>query len=198
MDRAIQLIQESTTQIQETKPDIPSLTQAMAQGGDDAFREFFRLYFQRLLCYLLVVARGDEETAREALQLALVRVARHVKRFDSEPAFWAWLTVVARNALVDEQRKSWRYLTFLTRWFHREGQTEASPSTGDNQLSECLNTVIDSLSAEDRGLVEKKYFDGQSVRDIAQSLDISEKAVESRLTRIRARLKQLILQRLKT
>ena len=61
--------------------DVAALTRAMALGDEAAFRQFYDAYFDRLLRYLLVVTGGNEQAAREALQGALVRVARHVKPF---------------------------------------------------------------------------------------------------------------------
>ncbi|MEO7299756.1 MAG: sigma factor [Verrucomicrobiota bacterium] len=86
-------------------PDIPLLTAQMAKGDEAAYREFYELYFNRLLRYLLVLT-GNEETAREALQLTLLRVARHAKKFESEAALWSWLTVLARSSVIDESRKA--------------------------------------------------------------------------------------------
>ncbi len=37
-----------------------------------------------------MVANGREEAAREALQLTLMRVGRHIKKFDSEKTLWSW------------------------------------------------------------------------------------------------------------
>ena len=104
--------------------DIAALTRRMVQGDEAGYRMFYELYFHRLFRYLLVVTSGREEAAREALQLALLRVVRHIRKFDSEEAVWSWLTVLARSAVVDEQRKRGRYLSFLDRWFQRE-QVEA-------------------------------------------------------------------------
>src|SRR5271170_6716645 len=69
-------------------PDVLTLTARMLRGEEAAFHEFYKLYFNRLLRYLFVVTGGQEEIAREALQLTFVRVARHVRKFDSETAFW--------------------------------------------------------------------------------------------------------------
>jgi len=184
-------------EISDEAPSMAALTAGMARSDEAAFRTFFGLYFQRLLRYLLVMAHGDEELAREALQLTLVRVARHVRKFDTEEAFWSWLAVLAHSSLVDERRKSRRYLSFLTRWFEqKESPTPVVPQAED-QLADCLTATLSALPDEDRSLIARKYFEGESVREIATALDLSEKAVESRLTRIRARLKSLILERLK-
>lgn len=169
----------------------------MARGDESAFRTFFDLYFHRLLRYLLVMAHGDEDLAREALQLMLLRVARYVRKFDTEEAFWSWLAVLARSALVDEQRKASRYLSFLTRWFEQKHSSTQFDPPAEDRLAGCLTATLSALPEEDRDLITRKYFNGESVREIATALSFSEKAVESRLTRIRARLKNLILERLK-
>ena len=97
---------------------------------------FHELYFQRLLRYLLVVTGGREEAAREALQIALLRVVRHIRRFDREAVFWSWLTVLARSAVVDEERKRHRYLAFLDRFFRREQIEAATNVEADARLQD--------------------------------------------------------------
>ena len=49
-----------------------------------AYRAFYNAYFDRLSRYLLVVAAGNEDAMREALQGTLMRVVRHIKVFQSE------------------------------------------------------------------------------------------------------------------
>lgn len=183
----------------EKAPSIAPLTAAMARGEEDAFREFFRCYFHRLLRYLLVMANGNEDVAREALQLTLIRVARYVKPFETETAFWNWLAVLARSALVDEQRKSSRYLSFLTRWFEQRPSNDSliPERNVERRLEDCLTENICNLDEQDQQLLTRKYMNGESVREIAGAMSISEKALESRLSRLRFRLKNLILERLK-
>jgi DNA-directed RNA polymerase specialized sigma24 family protein len=97
-------------------PDVAALTRGMVRGDEEAYRRFYDAYFNRLFRYLLVVARGDEQAARDALQATFVRVVPHIKVFPSDAQFWRWLAVLARSALADERRKRWRYLSFLDRF----------------------------------------------------------------------------------
>lgn len=178
--------------------DIARLTGRMAAGDEAAYRQFYALYFNRLLRYLLVLTGGREEAARDALQLTLLRLARHVKRFHSEEVFWSWLTVLARSSVVDEERKRKRYLSLLERFFHRQQLTVSEANTDtEAHLIKSLEKSLAELPPEDRELLERKYFEGESVREIGGHTGATEKAVESRLTRIRRRLKATILQELK-
>ncbi len=167
----------------------------MANDNEVAFRTFYDAYFDRLLRYLLVVTGGNEETAREALQLALVRVVRHVKPFEAEEKFWSWLTVLARSALVDESRKRRRYFAFLERFTqHQETGPDAMDNgEADEQLRAMLEGKLTALPNDERQLVELKYLKHQSVREIAEGLQTSDKAVESKLSRVRRKLKDAVL-----
>lgn len=163
----------------------------MVAGDDDGYRVFFHAYFERLHRYLLVLNAGNDEEAKDALQETMRRVVRHVHRFDDEAALWSWLTVLARSACFDGKRKQKRYLAFLDR-FTRFAEKAYTPNCCDN-IDETLNECLSSLQAEDRRLIELKYFDHLSVRDISRQLGSSEKVVESRLSRIRLKLRQTIL-----
>lgn len=180
-------------------PDIPALTRAMAAGDETAYREFYDAYFDRLLRYLLVVTGGNEQAARESLQLALVRVVRHVKPFDAEEKFWGWLTVLARSALADEGRKQRRYFAFLERFTRHQETGPAAMNDGeaDAQLRALLADQLTALPADERQLVGQKYLLRQSVREIADAGQTTEKAVESRLSRVRRKLKDAVLAKLR-
>jgi RNA polymerase sigma-70 factor, ECF subfamily len=167
----------------------------MAGGDEMAWQMFYNAYFDRLWRYLLVVARGNEDAAREALQAALIRVTRHVKVFRDENTFWSWLTVVARTALADETKKQRRYFSFLDR-FTGQAEVELDGTTDphtDDQLKNLLERHVKLLPPDEQLLVEEKYFRRRAVREIADELQTTEKAVESKLSRVRKKLKDAML-----
>jgi RNA polymerase sigma-70 factor (ECF subfamily) len=182
-----------------TRPsDIGLLTGQMAKGDEGAYRRFYESYFNRLLRYLLVVTNGNEQAARDALQGTFLRVVRHVKRFESEETFWSWLTVLARSAVIDQQRKEKRYRGLLERFFQPAPPvSNGSQPDADAPILALLKANMGTLAPEERDLVERKYFENQSVREIAQALGSTEKAIDSRLVRIRRQLKEKILKGLR-
>jgi RNA polymerase sigma factor (sigma-70 family) len=196
-----QVITTAATAAAITGPrnEVAQLTSRLKAGEEAAWREFHDAYCHRLLRYLLVVTQGDEDPARNALQSAFIRAVRHVRRFDSEPALWSWLTVLALSAVRDDHRKRRRYLAFLERWFDwlSIAPPPATPRAPDLQLQELLSEALAALPEPDVWLIESKYFEEQSVREIAAQLGSTEKAVESRLSRLRGRLKDQILSRLR-
>jgi RNA polymerase sigma-70 factor (ECF subfamily) len=179
--------------------DVAALTRKLVAGDETAYRAFYDAYFDRLSRYLLVVTAGNEDTTREALQETFRRVVRHIRVFSDEAAFWSWLTVLARSARSDENRKRRRYLAFLDR-FTQHAAIERAATDNDRpgkDLEVLLEQNMDGLPAEERTLLEAKYYDHRSVREIAEQLQTTEKAIESRLARARQKLKQALLAELK-
>lgn len=167
-------------------PDIAGLTAGLVKGDDRAYQDFFAAYARRLLLYNLALCNGDEEAARELLQQAMIRVAKHARIFENESAFWSWLTVIARSCWIDEHRKRKRYTTFLD--FFRRHQPEAIELSDP---AEVFSDLLDTLSPGERELLEDKYVAGHSVRELAAARDTTEKAIESKLSRLREKLRSL-------
>lgn len=167
----------------------------MARQEEAAFVEFLDGYRDRLFRYLIVVTRGDEEVTQEAMQQTMLRVVRHIRRFDDEAVFWSWLTRLARSAVTDHTRKKGRYFAFLARFFSHQfvQKEESANATEDPSLLDRLEELLPNLSTEDADLVERKYYLGETSRAIAEQLGTTEKAIESRLVRVRLRLRQMLL-----
>jgi RNA polymerase sigma-70 factor (ECF subfamily) len=175
--------------------DIQRLTRLMVAGDETAYRNFFDAYYDRLSRYLLVVATGNEDAMREALQATLVRVVRHIRIFSEEASFWSWLKVLARSAFLDETRKRHRYFAFLDRFkLHANIENDlAQVEQTEQQLNRLLEQSIAGLSGAERELVRWKYDQRRSVRDIAAELETTEKSIESRLARIRQKIKNHVV-----
>jgi len=67
----------------------------------------------------------------------------------------------------------------------------------DEQLRALLARKLIALPDDERQLVEQKYILRQSVREIADGQQTTEKAVESKLSRVRRKLKDAVLAELK-
>ena len=169
------------------------ITSAAAAGDEAAFRELFMLYHGRVYRYALVITSGDEARAREAAQEVFLRFHRHLQPFLSDERLWAWLTLVARNFLIDSSRSCARQLQ-LKDGFERHALTETS-SDPDSPLLLKLRTCFNALANDERQLIEYFYSDQKSIRQISEVTGRTYKAVESKLTRVRAKLRQDLLRK---
>jgi RNA polymerase sigma factor (sigma-70 family) len=167
------------------------LTAGLARGDDACWGQFHREYGPAIFRQLLAATRGDHDLATEALQQTYLRVARHARPVDSAPMFAGWLRVVARTALSDCRRRRQSFWSLLQRR-HADptdlGNSEAT--AGEDRLQAALDEALARLDADDRALLEAKYLNGLEVRRIAEDLALTPKAVESRLTRARAALRE--------
>jgi RNA polymerase sigma-70 factor (ECF subfamily) len=108
--------------------------------------------------------------------------------------FAAWLTQVARHKIADSRRRG------AGQWLHAKPLSELdlvadARSAGDPaalEQSEVVAAVMMRLDDQERLILEWKYLEGRSVRQISQSLGRSEKAVESLLFRARRSFQTLL------
>ena len=192
----LQTVEKQDTPI-SSELAIPELTRLLARGDEGAFREFHSRYFDRLHRFLLVVARGNEDEAGEAVQQTMLRVAKYAREFESDDEFWSWLKAVARSAARDSGRKRGRYEALLRRFAIFALPDRADNGPGADLLADLLEESMGELPEEDRKLITEKYLDGMRIRELAADAGLTEKAVETRLGRIRAELRNTVLEKLR-
>lgn len=169
------------------------LAAAVARGDEAAFREFYEHYHRRLFRFALVLGRGDETLAHDAVQSAFVTAAKKLRRAESEEHLWNWLARVTRQQLAKTWRQRQRDSTVIGVADLPECADGCQP---DSVLEESLDTALLALDADERQLIEWFYLDGRSHKEIAGRLLTTSKAVSSRLERTRARLRALITKNL--
>jgi RNA polymerase sigma factor (sigma-70 family) len=176
---------------------VDELTTRMASGDEEAFKVFHDLYCDRLFRYLIVLCRGDEESSRDLLQIACLKVVRSIRPFADEGALWNWLAAIARNSFLDAVRR-------LRRCPGLEPISESSHLTiiehqpdEERMLVTALNDALAQLPQEERGLIESFYFESGSYGSLALQHETSPKAIESRLARVRQKLRDTVLKYLR-
>ncbi len=173
--------------------DTLTLTQGMVRLDNSSYERFFALYYRRLWAYLAVLSDGQEEELEELIQQVFEKVVKRIREFEDEELFWAWLATIAKNCYRDSRRRKVRSSRFrdaiesLTPFLSGREQT-------DVQIDRMtLEQALSQLTENERYLVYNKYFAGETYRDLARELGISEKAVEQRLSRARTKLRNHLL-----
>jgi RNA polymerase sigma factor (sigma-70 family) len=173
---------------------IHSTTTRIQSGDEEAFTWFYEQYCDRLFRYLLVLSRGDEILSRELLQTTMLKVARAMRPFATESDLWRWLTAVARNTFIDARRKGARGPRLLPLMADEPRHLPIASNTDTEELwSTALEHALAGLDPDESALVEAVYFDGGSHRSLAAKQDTTPKAVESKLARVRQKLRASIL-----
>ncbi|MEM7393164.1 MAG: sigma-70 family RNA polymerase sigma factor [Verrucomicrobiota bacterium] len=177
--------------LNERSPFEGSRMESIRHGNEAAFNDFYRTYAERLYRYLFTLARGRDDLARDALQEAMLRVVRYARPLPDEAAVWNWLARIGRTALVDLLRKEGRGQE-RERQFLETVNADLGPSESAmaERLHVILSALLDDLPEEDRRLVEGVYFQGRSQANLARETGTTRKAIESRLARLRQRLRK--------
>jgi RNA polymerase sigma-70 factor, ECF subfamily len=125
---------------------------------------------------------GDAIRAEDVVQETLLRAWQHPEVVDdTERSARAWLFTVARNMIIDE-RRSPRFRNVVGS-IDDSGVPERSvPDEVDSALDRLLIAeALAQMTPEHRAVVERSYYKGWSVAQIATDLDIAEGTVKSRL-----------------
>ncbi len=170
------------------------LTESIAKGDERAFEEFYDRYYDRLYRYLIVIAPRHENLVMDALQDSMLRVLRYIKPFEEEQAFWGWLRRLARTALFDQLRRRNR-TDRVERQLVLVPPADAAPgeTNPEQRLLQAMHAALAQLPAPDRELVEAYYFEGLAQKELAEARDTTRKAIESKLARLRRKMKITML-----
>jgi RNA polymerase sigma-70 factor, ECF subfamily len=177
---------------------------AAAQGGDrDALDALLRRHHDRLwaLCRRIT---GNHADAEDALQDALIAIARGIRRYDGRAAFTTWSYRVATNACLDELRR--RRRRPVPAMPESVGVVPAVTPDADGVLtapaaSAAVEAVADRLDidaaladlpGEFRAAVVLRDLCDLDYAEIGQVLGIPPGTVRSRISRGRAHLAALL------
>jgi RNA polymerase sigma-70 factor (ECF subfamily) len=154
---------------------------------------------QPLYSFCLYRVGRDRHLCEEVVQETLLRALRELDHYEPDRAgnnIFPWLTGLARNEIHRVLAREKNAVSLETLWakmdkelFTIYSRLDAEPF-GDELLQreetrELVNITMSQLPSHYREALEAKYVNGKSVRDLAASWSLSEKAVESQLTRAR-------------
>jgi RNA polymerase sigma-70 factor (ECF subfamily) len=132
--------------------------------------------------------------AEDAAQEALLAAYRDIAKLKTPERFAGWLTAICRNIAIDMARAR-------AREKHAES-VDCGPVHGsschESDTIAAVREIILRLEPNVRDIVYLRYYSRMSYGRIAQMLDISEEAVNGRLRRARARIRQELQRRLTT
>jgi len=165
------------------------LVARVAAGDERALEEFISTYRRLILGVLRRQVSLSPEDADEVFQRFLIHVWENdfarLKSWRGTSSLSAYLATIARN---------------LGRDFRRSAALQIITEISDTPMPEdvskvdqvtALEAAISRLSLRDRELIRRRYYQGQSYREIAEALQITVNGVGVALLRAERRLKSL-------
>ena len=160
---------------------------------------------RRWLLSWFLAATGDPALAEDLVQDVFAEALKNAERFDPSRPFGAWLRGIARNLLLMNHRDSKRRLlsldpAVLGRLDEAAARTEAAHAMPDyaelrhSILRDCMKTLPD----RSRKVLDLKYADGRSSREIARTTGMQVGAIDMMLSRLRRALQDCVTRKLST
>jgi RNA polymerase sigma-70 factor (ECF subfamily) len=184
----------------DTKQSDADVIQQVLAGRTSMFELLMRRYNERVYRAARSIVR-DEQEAEDVMQQAYVNAFTHLRQFQGTAQFSTWLTRIAVNEALSRVRRQRRYEAFDEERSNVTPFRPARPSDNPErqafagELHSLLEAAIDDLPDGLREVFMLRDVEGLSTAEAAHALDISEDAVKTRLSRGRAALRRLLMER---
>ena len=173
------------------------LLRRAAAGEEPALEAFYQRHVDGLYAFVLYRVGRDATIAEDVVQDTFLDVLARPEAYDPRRgSMRAWLCTASRNVIrthlrahrrADELGRTWdRIDATLSQVFAALETTPLSDEVlAREDTRELVNMTIANLPDQYRHVLECKYIRGESLRDLAGDLSVSEDAAKSLLARAR-------------
>lgn len=171
---------------------------ALALGGRQAA---YRALMDRHRAAAFRLARhhcGNDDAALDVTQQSFIAAFAALARYDAARPFQHWLARIVINKAHDwaRRRKVRQFFSFALPLEEARGVHEDTPDaeqqTSDREELARTMTAIAELPSRLKEVLVLRTIEGLSQSEVAGVLGVSEKAVETRLYRARAKLTEIL------
>lgn len=170
-----------------------SLIARAREGDKNAQGKLVQLWYKRIYNFSYKFF-FDHDLAMEVSQKTFISMHKNIARLQEVTRFKSWLYTITVNYCREEARKK-KTNRALSLDNMRPGESEESYQWEEShhrrenperqlrhsELSDILQKCLMELSAEQREVVIMKEYEGLKFREIAETLNISENTVKSRM-----------------
>jgi len=172
----------------------------MRRGDPQAFNEFFDTFAPRLSSFAVRRSSLDPVAIEDVVQMTMINAMRNLGSYRGSAALFTWLCKICRNQLADVRRTAARRpatQSFDELATERPLATVVELTEFRDPLDECesdsargaVRRVINTLPPHYARILELRFGDELSGREIAATLQLTENAAESLLSRARQAFK---------
>ncbi len=136
----------------------------------------------------------NEAAAQDLRQEVLIKLFLKMNSYQNQAKFSTWLFSIIHNTSIDYLRKNKRSVENVLIEKLKDklvDLVEDEDEIPDVLSIQILEDLLEQLSPQDRTLLVMKYREEHQIKDIQQSLGLSESAIKMRLKRARERINKL-------
>jgi RNA polymerase sigma factor (sigma-70 family) len=167
--------------------DLDLLRQFARENSQDAFTEIVRRHVNLVYSAALRQVRSPQ-LAEEVAQSVFTDLARNAGKLNSETILTAWLYSVTRRTAIDVIRKESRRR--LREQIAVEMNDMNATANDWTQIEPLLDDAMAALDETDRSAILLRYFENKNLREVGESLKISDDAAQKRVSRAVERLRE--------
>jgi len=175
--------------------DDKKLAKQLLAGNERAFSRFFDENFARLYRFVMTRLADDPEASREVVQATLSRAVRKIHTYRAEAALFTWLCAIGRNEISDWLRRQRRYREHIVPVEDLpelqaavdsfRAPTDFGPERHFQRVEalRLIQVALDRLPVHYGNVLEWKYIEGYSVKEISDRLELGREATQSLIAR---------------
>jgi RNA polymerase sigma-70 factor (ECF subfamily) len=158
---------------------------AMAGGDQRAFDNLYGRYANALTAYFMRMMWRDREKAEDFVHDLFTKLIHRPELFDPSRSFKTWVYSVANNMCKNEYKKQEiRKNTsngLDSSYPVSDGTKNTMNDVHHSLFKEAFDEQLQELDGKHREVFELRHFEGLSMKEIADVLEINEGTVKSRL-----------------
>jgi RNA polymerase sigma factor (sigma-70 family) len=173
--------------------DLDLLQQFARENSQDAFTEIVRRHVNLVYSAAWRQVRSTQ-LAEEVAQSVFADLARDVGKLKPDTILTAWLYSVTRRTAIDAIRKESRR-QLREQIIAVEVNDMNATANNWTQIEPLLDDAMAALDETDRRAILLRYFENKNLREVGESLKISDDAAQKRVSRAVERLREFFSKR---
>lgn len=160
-----------------------SLMKEIERGNAAAFDLLYERYAEKLYRYLFRLLYQDAAKAEDFLQEVFLKVLNAVSSFDSNQKVSTWLYAIATNMCRNEWRNKenrQRLMKQFEPWEHHTNKS-VNDRLDEQYRNKILYQVIEELGDTEREIIQLRFQQELSIKEIAAITGLPEGTVKSKL-----------------
>ena len=159
----------------------PLLVRSLSKGNLLAFNTLYKEYSGRLYRFAMGNLKSEAE-AEELVQEVFTIVWEKRSDIKEELSFKSFLFTISFNIIKKHFRTKAYLSEYLKTGINDDLDMQTSQKITYDSLYQFITELVNQLPARRKEIFIKSRFEGHSVKEIAEELQISHKTVENQLT----------------
>lgn len=189
------------------------ITEQLIEGAKNkdsfAISELYERTYDDVYRDLFLYVKGKDEIIYNAISDAYIKAFNKISQLKKPQSFLPWVKTIARHCAIDYLRKEKPYMfnesfDALNEQYDEDGNNYEAKLPDDNavipiddldkkETSRLMQEILDSIPEEQRCVITLFYYDGLSIKEIANELGCSENTVKSRLSYGKKKIEQEVI-----